>query len=205
MSLENRPALKNRLRCSVLALLLLGVGFICGWLLSNRLVVTTPDAEIVRGIDAKGDAPDDVRQEVLLALAAFRDGYAHRDINAIDSFMQQLFARTKNVQLLGTDPGEWNRGYDAIAKFIRNDWVNWGDLKLNVEGSAISSAGDAAWLATSGSVKFATVNRPIRFTATLVRSNGRWMFHQVQFQWVERHATLRDLLNPKLLSRLRLR
>jgi hypothetical protein len=183
----------RRLAASVV---LLGVGFVAGWMASNRVRVSSGDAEQIRGIISHRDAQDATRQEVLARLRTLRDGYLKRDVEAIDGFMVELFPRTDAVQVFGADANEWNRGFDAVAKFVRNDWANWGAVKLNVDDATISAQGDTAWVALNGRVEFSSNQRPIRVTAALARIDGRWMFEQVVFQWIDRRAGLRDLLHP---------
>jgi hypothetical protein len=187
------------IRRLVAALALLGVGFFSGWVASNRVRISSGEVEKVRGAVTQGNATEATRREILERLRALRDGYLKRDVNAIDGFMADLFPRTDAVQFLGTDAEEWNRGFDAISKFIRNDWANWGDVKLNVDEATVSAQGDTAWVALNGHVEFSTKWRPIRVTATLARINGKWMFEQVVFQWIDRRAELKDLLHPGTL------
>jgi len=175
------------------------VGFAAGWMASNRVGVSSGEAEQVHGVASHGDAPDATRQEVLARLRALRDGYLKRDVNAIDGYMTDLFPRTDSVQVFGTDANEWNRGFDAVSKFIRNDWATWGGVILSVDDATISAQGDTAWVALNGRVEFSSNKRPIRLTATMARINGKWMFEQVVFQWIDRRAGLKDLLHPEKL------
>jgi len=166
---------------------------------SNRVGVSSWEAEQVRGVASHGDAPDATRQEVLARLRALRDGYLKRDVNAIDGYMTDLFPHTDSVQVFGTDANEWNRGFDAVSKFIRNDWATWGGVILSVDDATISAQGDTAWVALNGRVEFSSNKRPIRLTATMARINGKWMFEQVVFQWIDRRAGMRDLMHPGTL------
>lgn len=178
---------------------LLVIGFVAGWMASNRVGISAGETEQVRGVASHGDAPEATRQEVLVRLRALRDGYLKRDVIAIDAYMTDLFPRTDSVQVFGADANEWNRGFDAVSKFIRNDWANWGAVKLNVEDATVSAQGDTAWVALNGRVEFSSNKRPIRVTATMGRINGKWMFEQVVFQWIDRRAGLRDLMHPGTL------
>ena len=127
-------------------------------------------------------------------------------MNTLHAFMRRIIPAGKDCLVMGTEPGEWIRGRERIEDFIRSDWKNWGDVRLDVDASEISSAGDVAWLATSGTVTSHRSPRSLRFTATLVREDERWMFRQIQFQWEEnRHASLRELFWPSNLVRLRWR
>jgi hypothetical protein len=175
---------------------LLGAGFLCGWVLNGRLGVATGGTEQVRGNASRGNASAATREEILVSLRAFQEGYAKRDVTKLDAFMNEVFVQTDEVQLLGRDAGEWNCGFTAIEKFIRNDWIYWGNVRLDLDSTAISAHGDSAWIALPGRVEFSSGARPIRVTGALVRSGGKWKFEQVQFQWLDRNASLRELLHP---------
>jgi hypothetical protein len=153
----------------------------------------------------KGDASGSVRAEVLVSLREFQDGYAKRDLLRLDEFMNRLFPRDQDARVIGTDANEWKSGYDAIARFVRDDWRGWGDVYLAVDDAVISSSGDAAWLATTGRVTSLHSTRSIRFTAVLTRRDGHWLFRQIQFQWDERLLAFSDLLGTRGWSPLKLR
>ena len=89
-----------------------------------------------------GDAPLSVRAGVLAALTDFQEGYVKRDPKELDAFMNRLFPKNDDILLLGTDAGEWARGYPAVGEFIRTDWLNWGDFKFAVDDSIVWSSGD---------------------------------------------------------------
>ena len=195
---------RNHALLSIFAFCLVLSGFVAGWIANSRLLFTNErvvEASLIR--DNKGDAPNSVHDDVLNAMRNFQNGYDHRDVQALDGFMQQLFPRDGEILLLGTESGEWVRGYDAVRQLIRHDWVDWDNLRLDLNDCYISSSGDVAWLATRGYVYSVDAKRPIRFSATLSRINGKWMFRQVQFQWEDRHAALRDFVQPGSYSQLR--
>jgi hypothetical protein len=141
-----------------------------------------------------GNAPPAVQAGVLAALRDFQQGYAKRDPKDIDPFMSRLFANDSDVLILGTDRSEWARGYSAASDFIRADWLGWGNLRLAVDDSIVSSYGDVAWIATVGTVHFKGYDRPVRLSAVLTRNGNRWLFRQVQFQWEGRAASPSSLL-----------
>ncbi len=150
-----------------------------------------------------GDASDDVRAEIHAVLRDFQDGYTQRNVDDATSFVQRLFSPGDESLVMGTEPGEWIFGEARIARFVANDWARWGDVRIDVEPAMISSKGDVAWLATSGTVTFSDSINPIRFTGVLVRREERWVFRQMQFQWDRRGPSFWELLRPQTLLRLR--
>jgi len=173
-------------------------------------------------------------QAVRAVLQKFQEGYDRRDVSALGDF-RSLFVNAPAVEVIGTGgiaagDDEWCIGPDAALRMVENDWKGWGDLRLNVAEARISVWGDAAWLATTGTVnsilkrdetyqnyleslrsilddqetsarsRLFSILRggsntlfeaekgddytwPIRFTAVLVRQEGQWRYHQMQFSF----------------------
>jgi hypothetical protein len=189
---------------SLLAFPLVAAAFATGWLASRHVVISSAELEQESAVCARGDAPEGVRQSVIETLRDFQDGYVRRDVKTLHAFMRRIIPDGKDCLVMGTEPGEWIRGYDRIERFIRNDWLHWGDVRLDVDAPEISGSGDVAWLATPGTVTIHESRHPFRFTATVVRENGRWMFRQMQFQWDEKRGTsLREVFRLSNLVRLR--
>lgn len=191
-----------RLRWAVAALLLLAIGFAAGFVACLQDQRTTIDFAHTHSTGISGDAPPEVRTGVLAALNAFQAGYARRDAAAAEPFAHALFVSDADILVLGTDESEWVRGYPAVVQFIRNDWQNWGDLRINLGGPIINASQDVAWLATDGEVHFGRSARPIRFSAVLTRQGDAWRFRQVQFQWDDREPAPSDLLHPGTYFRM---
>jgi hypothetical protein len=176
------------------ALLVCLLGFLGGWKL-HAVVRTASPAEL-RSFSAleKGDAPAPVRAEVQQALRRFQDGYVRRDPAQLEVFMRGLFSEKDQVVVLGTNSAEWVGGYTSVSSFVRSDWLNWGDFRLQVEDAIISSRGDVAWIATVGQVDLEGTLQPIRFVAVLTRHKAGWLFRQIEFQRVEQDSSLSELL-----------
>ena len=184
-----------------ITVLLLGA-FLFGFVSSHHLKGSiTSDLRQQYQLQA-GDAPASVRTEVLVALNDFQQGYVRRDPKELDAFMNRLFPRNNDVQLLGTDAGEWVRGYSAVAEFIRADWLNWGDFRFAVDDSIICSSGDVAWITSVGVMRDHGVDHPLRFSAVLTRNGSNWVFRQVHFQWDARDPGVVDLLRPRTQLKL---
>jgi hypothetical protein len=111
--------------------------------------------------------------------------------------MESLFPRDQDTRAIGTGFNEWVTGYDSVTHFIRTDWRVWGDVKLAVEDSVVSSSGNVAWLATTGTVTFPYSSRPIRFTAVLTYQDSRWFFRQIQFQWDDQPVSFLELMDNR--------
>ena len=181
------------------------VGFVIGWKGRGQFRIS-PNAETQKSyLQGIGDAPDVVSGEVLSSLREFQSGYSKRDIRQLDAFMQRLFPKDQDTRIIGTDAGEWRSGYESISHFVHDDWVDWGNVRLSVDDAVIDSAGETAWLATTGEVSSAHSTRAIRFTAVLTRRDGQWLFRQIQFQWDEQFLRLTDLLKREGWSQLKSR
>ncbi len=175
------------------ALFLLMAGFAFGLLASRHLKRVVPDERRQAYLHRKGDALPAVREQVLVALRAFQNGYSRRDPKDLDSFMRRLFVEDDEILLLGTDAGEWVRGYHEVGRFIANDWAKWGDFKFLVEDAIIWSSGNVAWVVSVGTVHGQRSDRPVRFSAILAPRGEEWVFRQLHFQWDEREPSPTDL------------
>ena len=181
---------------ALIGLGLAAVGFLMGWHLSRRPIgLGYP----VHYLTHQGDAQDRVRAEVVASLRAFQSGYTKRDPAMIPAFMEQLFPKDQDILVLGTDSGEWIEGYQRVGDFIAGDWRGWGDVRLDVDNAMVSADQDVAWVTTIGTVgSGSSPPRTIRFAAVLTRSNSRWLFRHIQFQWDDRPETLGELFRRSI-------
>ncbi len=188
---------RKRIQFALAAVLLVFGAFASGFVACLHLK-SAPSSEARKlYLQQAGDAPPLVRAGVLTALRAFQDGYIKRDPKDLDSFMSRLFQKSDDILILGTDGGEWVRGYPAAAKFIRADWLGWGDFRFAVDDSIISGSGDVVWIASIGAVHFKGGARPVRFSAILTRDGSNWLFREASFQWDDRDPSPADILRPK--------
>ena len=190
-----------RYRAFISVLIALGLAFLsfgAGWHLSRRRIGSdNPERHLAR----KGDAEERIRNEILVPLRTFQDGYSKRDPSILPTFMEELFPKDRDILLLGTDQGEWIEGYERVAEFIGNDWRYWGDVRLDVEHAAIFTVSDVAWVSTLGTVGMGTSpGRAIRFTAVLTRNNGRWLFRHILFQWDDVPRRLSEQLKESIFG-----
>lgn len=97
---------------------------------------------------------DDVRK----VLARFQAFYDKRDLDGIEECMA-LFVDSDELEVIGTGaskPGdnEWCQGPSMVRDLLLSDWEFWGDVALDVEQAHVHVYGDAAWLATTGTVTY---------------------------------------------------
>jgi SnoaL-like domain len=191
-----RFGIHGRRLFTALTIMLLVLGaFLFGFVSSLHLKSFEPQDVRKQYLLPGGDAPPPTRAGVQAVLREFQEGYVRRDPKELDSFMNRLFAKDDDVLLLGTDSGEWARGYSAVAAFIKTDWREWGDFRFAVDDSLVWSSGDVAWIASVGTVREYGSDRPVRFSAILTRNGDGWLFKQVHFQWDDRDASSADLLH----------
>jgi hypothetical protein len=133
----------------------------------------------------KGNAPDSIRNGILLQLHKFQDGYSKRDLKQVEPFMQSLYSKD-NILIIGTMPREIFVGYDQATELVKSDWESWGDCRFAIDSASISSSGNTAWFAFRGYVKFDLspfLVLPLRLTGVMVNEAGIWKFRQQQFQF----------------------
>ena len=92
--------------------------------------------------------------EIRLLLQTFQDGYTHRDLAQVDSFMT-LF--TDDAEVIGTNgvrpgTGEWYMDSLSARELVHGDWEGWGDLQLDMDLMSIHSRGDVGWVAAPATV-----------------------------------------------------
>ncbi|MGB5849829.1 MAG: nuclear transport factor 2 family protein [Ignavibacteriaceae bacterium] len=147
----------------------------------HEVYYDSPDSYIY----SKGNAPEEVRSEIIHQLNKFQDGYTKRDTSKIKLFTDELFSK-ENVLVLGTMPNEVLRNHKAATRLVFADWYRWGDCTFLINNSNISSSGNVAWISTIGYVKFdlsSLLVLPLRLTGIMVKENNVWKFQQMQFQF----------------------
>jgi hypothetical protein len=158
-------------------------------LYSVVIVLRHPHREYYEARDehvySPGNAPDSVRAEIVAQLHKFQAGYARRDTDQLEPFMEQLFSQ-ENVLVLGTMPAEILIDHEKVARLVRSDWRSWGDCTFLMDNAHISTSGNVAWISTIGYVKF-DMSRflvlPLRLSAVMVKEDLAWKFQYMQFQF----------------------
>jgi len=106
------------IRRVITAFALFAVGFAAGWMAATALAFSSGRPSkyaawrhTATRLTRRG------RNSRTIARASRR--LPERDVNAIDGYMTDLFPNADSVQVFGASANEWNRGFDAVSKFIR--------------------------------------------------------------------------------------
>ena len=168
----------------ILRVVLIGVLFLLISLIlrqPHKIFYEAPDAAIY----GLGNAPRPVRAEILKQLDTFQEGYTHRDLDQVDTFMEQLFS-ARNLLVLSTMPDEIYIGREDASDLVYADWNAWGDCTFLMDTAHISSAGDVAWISAIGYVQFDMPRfliLPLRLSVVMVKEDLAWKFQTMQFQF----------------------
>ena len=96
------------------------------------------------------------------------------------SLVERHVLRSDASRLVGSDPAEWLQGGAEIATFLRGEVEGaGGDVTFTPSGTEAFESGDVGWAATRLSIALADGRKVTpRWTAVLVRDDGRWQFVQ---------------------------
>lgn len=94
------------------------------------------------------------RDEIYQLLEKFQEGYIHRDLNKVNSFMELFTADAEVIGTNGVKPGvdEWYTDRTSARELIEGDWQGWGDLRLDLDTMSIQQRGNVGWIAASATV-----------------------------------------------------
>ena len=92
--------------------------------------------------------------EIKNILKKFQDAYINRDLERIDSFVEEVFLDSDDISILGTATEEVFFGKSKVKELIEGDFKYWGDLNLDCENANITIHEDVAWFFTDGTVKY---------------------------------------------------
>lgn len=92
--------------------------------------------------------------EIQELLAAFQEGYTHRDPARLDDFMNLFTPEAYAIGTNGIRPGqgEWFTDLAGVRALIQGDWESWGDFQLQSDSVSIHVNGDTAWLSALATV-----------------------------------------------------
>jgi uncharacterized protein (TIGR02246 family) len=122
-----------------------------------------------------------VADEVLTALDRFNDAIYNKNIEAV----VDLFADQAEVLWVGSEPGEFHRGKEAIREFFEIVFRRDVLLSWRYENIVSSVMDDVAWLFMEGSIRETRdgeviTDKPYRISGVLRRVGMHWfwlMYH----------------------------
>ncbi|MPM27978.1 hypothetical protein SDC9_74495 [bioreactor metagenome] len=105
----------------------------------------------------------DAHIEIRQVLERFQQGYSERNLEKVDTFVEELFIKGEDTCVLGTATGELFLGSDEVKELIKGDWEYWGNVNINWEDAHISMKNQAAWFSTTGTVSYSFEHTPERY------------------------------------------
>ena len=92
--------------------------------------------------------------EIHQLLQKFQEGYIHRDLAKVDSFMELFTAEAEVIGTNGVKPGadEWYTDRASARALVEGDWKGWGDLRLDLDSMSVHARRDVGWIAASATV-----------------------------------------------------
>src|SRR5215208_2324556 len=96
------------------------------------------------------NSQDEIRQ----LLQKFQEGYIHRDMTQVGSFMELFSPDAEVIGTNGVKPGmdEWYMDRASARELVASDWEGWGDLRLDLDSMSVRSHGEVGWVAASATV-----------------------------------------------------
>lgn len=104
-------------------------------------------------------------QEITKMLQRFQAGYTDRNIENVQSFVDDLFA--EDILVIGTGNSEWLTDIEGVKRLVKSDWERWGDVRLNIEDTHIRVFKDFALIAIKG-----TLTYEFEDTESVLKSRG---------------------------------
>lgn len=145
----------------------------------TRRLVTGMLVALLAGCATTNRTPAPDEQAIRDTLKVLNSSLAARDI---DDFMG-LFEHSDDILLVGPDPGQVYRGWDAIRHYMIEVFHLPFTASFDLQDAMVRQNGDSAWVYVGGPA-LRTVDHgpsggmmthePWRYTVVMVREDGRW-------------------------------
>jgi hypothetical protein len=155
----------------------------------------------------------DIYKEIRQVLCKFQIGYAERNLEKVEEFVEELFIEGPSTYVVGTGTNELFLGSNKVKELIRGDWEGWGDVCIDCDNPHVEIQGGVAWFATTGSVKYTFEDSPekydryVEFIKSRIEDNELTPRQKIAFvNWVlalsyhKRPEEKREYLWPMRLS-----
>jgi hypothetical protein len=132
----------------------------------------------------KGNASEDIREQVFSALHISEDGKPLCEPSKIDSFLEKNLSK-EDILMLGTSSEEIIIGFNKAKQFKHGDIHFLKNVRFDTKNAYISTQDNAAWLSAIG--YFQTIIDglilPLRHNAILIKHSDTWKLHKSQTDW----------------------
>ncbi|SCY10560.1 hypothetical protein [Alkaliphilus peptidifermentans] len=93
--------------------------------------------------------------ELIALLKKFQKGYQDRNPDVVEGFVKELFTENEDVLIIGTsaicfNDEEWCTSFEKATRIIKNHWIYWGDLRINIDEAQFLIEGKIAYVSTTG-------------------------------------------------------
>lgn len=114
--------------------------------------------------------------ELEALVASWFEAATRGDAAVVDT----LISANPGTCLIGSDPGEWLRGGEAVAKFLRGELTNaGGQARFSPEGTEAYEEGTVGWATTRLTITLPDGRHVSpRWSSVFHREGGTWRFVQ---------------------------
>jgi uncharacterized protein (TIGR02246 family) len=132
-----------------------------------------------KAADAKADNPE--LEDVRALLKAHDAALTNHDLDGV------MATFTPEAVIVGTGPGEWYAGTDAIKEAYEHFFQGFdkGEQDFTYHSKAGGLSADMGWLVTTGDIKGKLEGKeiafPVNISLTVTKADGKWKFASMHF------------------------
>lgn len=151
--------------------------------------------------------------EILKVLERLSTGYAKRDIEHVDTYVEELFIKQPSLYILGTSSNELCTGTNGVKDLLESDWKYWGDTEFQLDKARINVDDYTAWFSIPGTVKYSFKHSAeryksyVKFAREKAEDKNMTQLQRLGFiNWImaltyhQRDCGERDYYHPMVLS-----
>lgn len=127
------------------------------------------------------EANAETKKEITKMLDKYANCYLNKDLDGLMS----LFVSDPDLVAIGTGVDEWVNGSEELKTGFKRDLSQADDIRLVFDNITISSAGKAAWVSGTMTMRALVdgeeVVLPGRLTMVLEEKNRGWLFTHLHY------------------------
>jgi len=93
-------------------------------------------------------------QKILKLLSTLQEGYIKRDLEHVESIVDEIFSCGDELLILGTASSEVFTGREGAIELLRDDFEYWGDFKMDLSTLITGPSQGLVWFSVKGKVKY---------------------------------------------------